>query len=73
MKNRIAHLTPAEAGYFTTNQWDAAFQQTFDLLRKDLESKKRPAPDQPAGQMRMFKTAFGLRQSKSSNNHQRFA
>lgn len=43
MKTQIAYQTPAEAGYFTTQQWDKAFQTAFELLRSDSRFRKQPA------------------------------
>ncbi len=41
MKTQSGYVTPAEAGYFTTQQWDSAFRGAFELLRSDARFRNR--------------------------------
>jgi hypothetical protein len=65
MKHPAPYITPAEAGYYTTQQWDSAFRPAFEVLRSDARTRQKTG-------VRLIGKRFGLQPSLSStrNIHQ---
>ena len=69
MKNRLESIAPAEAGYFTTRQWESAFEGAFETLRRDRDrGSNRGAALQPAEspRLKIVGKAFGFSLSTTS-------
>lgn len=64
MKTQSAYVTPSEAGYFTTQQWDSAFRGAFDLLRSDSRFRK----DTPLSKSKTSKHNHGSRQTQETTH-----
>lgn len=76
MKHAAPYITPAEAGYYTTQQWDSAFRPTFEVLQSDARTRqkagvrligKRFGLSTPLSSIRKFHTSTAMTQEATTH------